>query len=1021
MILIKINITSPLLYERLLVINGIKLTNRQIDVAACLIGRQKRNEICKILSISLSTFIEHLRKVRSIIRYSNANTQMDVLTFFETSKEYQHLKNHYVQLLIQHVFENMLHDISKCLFISRDYIINYNLNVNKNNLLNKKICKHLKLANVKFRIDKNGNDDDIIYVIPLAMLSQLTSGDQPSRNIAMIIQDTTIFNNKISMNDQYSLSKLYYDGFFELLKIIFNRPEIAKFYEEFNIKKQGYENNLFNNDMYLSCSNLTEKDVVIEKKEYSNKFINTLIKKKHHKRKIKIWWISCLFLIAILGSTNRLVIFVEQYLNLSMREASKQKMILYLPLRNKKFTGRENSFNLIKSRLNESNIGIITQTIVGAGGLGKTQLAIEYAYKAINNNEYDALLWVTAENANSINKAYSEFASNLKISINGLEPLQLRKKVHSVLLEKYRVKKILFILDNVPERHDIQQYLIELRNQWSFNSTLHVLITSRSQHWIENCLILDIFSGKEARSFVKKCLPYAKEQEINALVKELHNYPLALSQAVGYIKQHTNIKDYLKLYSSKKKQYLDISSINSDQYKETLWRTISITLDKLSDKAKEVLYSSSYLDPDNISINLFVNLSIEEKNEAIQELRKHSLIIFTKNRKIFKIHRLLQEIIRLNIQKDPLWVGKIVALAAQAAKKLELDNKDSWDNIKDWLHHIYTLQQHMSKELDTASILHDYGLIAIFFGLNELAREFYSFALKIKERCFQDKTNIGFNDTLNNIGYAELKLGEHAKANIFLNRALEVLETHYSDPDDFNLYVTLSNLGYIELYFGNYKKSKKLLERALRGVEAHYQDLTHLDLRYPLNNLGLVELSLGNYQQAKKIFEKILKILEKHYQNSSHMEFGDPLYNLGLTEGALSNYDVSLKYLERAYKVYNQHYKERMHSIMSFIYSPIMPLHELPLKSKERAVKYYQDSLAIIKKTFGDRHHFVARYHYLLGYAYEINNQSEQGKYQYQRALEIANIVDKNIKNKTIRAGYQKNIKLMKFKLVGSS
>jgi hypothetical protein len=60
------------------------------------------------------------------------------------------------------------------------------------------------------------------------------------------------------------------------------------------------------------------------------------------------------------------------------------------------FTGREELINKIEKSLYKNRVGVISQSIVGAGGIGKTQLAVEYAYRSVETEKYASIIWIEA-------------------------------------------------------------------------------------------------------------------------------------------------------------------------------------------------------------------------------------------------------------------------------------------------------------------------------------------------------------------------------------------------------------------------------------------------------------------------------------------------------------------------------------------------------------------------------------------------------------------------------------------------
>ncbi|NQY42975.1 MAG: hypothetical protein HRT87_06520 [Legionellales bacterium] len=703
-------------YDGLGEIDSIKLTNRQVDVIACLISRHKRKFICRILDISLSTYIEHLRKIKEAINTSRKDKQVDLLEFLETSEVYQALKNHYAKLLIQHYFEKTLCDIFKHKFKSNKYYIKYSGVIDKNNLLNKKIRKHLRLAGIDFEIYNEQNEHSssiIIHVCSTNYYLKYYSADSIS-----IRQD--VDSTVSAKNPEFS----YYDSIFKFLSIVYGFSNIKEFQIDFNGKKIAYEKNLLNDTVFSLNNNINKYTSTNYKKIIKNDYIKDYLPYLNFFKKYKLYLTFILFSMFIYSSTSNIGLFLSKALRVTYIDLLERKVILNLPPRNKNFVERENVFRLVKKNFKKSSIGIMLQAIVGTGGIGKTQVAIEYAYRALEKNKYKAVLWVSAQSDVCINNSYSKFATKMKIDTNNLNDSQVINAVHSYLIDKFRYNNVLIILDNAPSRKIVEKYLRDLHNIWPIDLAPHVLITSRSQHWIEDIIFLDILSSVEAKKIVKKILPNSQDYLVKDLINALHHFPLALIQAAGYIKQHTNIEHYLKLYFSKKREYLDILPEGYNQYEDTVWRTLSVTIDRVGSTAKEILYLSSYLYPGDISLDLFEHLSIEQRSRAVQELRDHSLIVLNRNMESFRIHRILQEIIRLKIQEKSVWRNKLIQMANQV---LVSNSKLT----KQWIKHIIYMSGYLEieKDLEFYTLLNKCGDFSYNLGMKELANELYLLAI----------------------------------------------------------------------------------------------------------------------------------------------------------------------------------------------------------------------------------------------------------------------------------------------------
>ena len=83
---------------------------------------------------------------------------------------------------------------------------------------------------------------------------------------------------------------------------------------------------------------------------------------------------------------------------------TKTKTIHNLPERNHYFTGREDILNKLSELMKSNKTLAINQAIAGLGGMGKTQTAIEFCHRHINDYQY--ILWVKSENQADFNNSY---------------------------------------------------------------------------------------------------------------------------------------------------------------------------------------------------------------------------------------------------------------------------------------------------------------------------------------------------------------------------------------------------------------------------------------------------------------------------------------------------------------------------------------------------------------------------------------------------------------------------------------
>jgi hypothetical protein len=232
----------------------------------------------------------------------------------------------------------------------------------------------------------------------------------------------------------------------------------------------------------------------------------------------------------------------------------KQKTIFNLPIkRNLFFTGREESLEDIRESLESGHETALTQAVSGLGGIGKTQIAVEYAYRS--RGFYKAILWIEAESEASLNKSVLEICDLIGLEKDSKD-LNLRKKaVQNWLVEN---SNFLLILDNIEKMELYDEFV-------PAGAKGHALITTRLQTTgnvqkidaremeEEGVLFLLRRSGVIAKEQTVKNAPkvvLTAAQKINEMFGGL---PVALEQAGAYIQETgTSLPIYLKLFESPK-------------------------------------------------------------------------------------------------------------------------------------------------------------------------------------------------------------------------------------------------------------------------------------------------------------------------------------------------------------------------------------------------------------------------------------------------------------------------------------
>ncbi|WP_265036256.1 ankyrin repeat domain-containing protein [Wolbachia endosymbiont (group A) of Anomoia purmunda] len=311
----------------------------------------------------------------------------------------------------------------------------------------------------------------------------------------------------------------------------------------------------------------------------------------------------------------------------------------------------------------------------------------------------------------------------LKISTKDidLDEKSLKSLVEEIY-EYFADGKSLFIFDNA-ERYVLVEKFLPLSLSPNTNKP-DVLITSPNNlEWKEslreNIKVLPLlgdFTDLEATEFVKKALEIeddSQNQDITELVKKLYNFPLALQQAVAYIKdtnvayQKRNLEfkvsDYLKKYEETPKKLLNVK-VPTGMHAETIFKTLEVAFDKIKNEeygqqSLNMLNIISYFASSNISEEMFLSeLASGDRDKLISIttlLEKYSIVRLEQG--MLNVHGLVQQVRRLDLveQKEE---GKVLEeeTLAKALGLLEEHMKDH-NSVERYTSHIISAWNYASK------------------------------------------------------------------------------------------------------------------------------------------------------------------------------------------------------------------------------------------------------------------------------------------------------------------------------------
>jgi len=195
----------------------------------------------------------------------------------------------------------------------------------------------------------------------------------------------------------------------------------------------------------------------------------------------------------------------------------------WVPPRLTDFVGRDGWLARLRRLLTASQANPVA--IQGLYGTGKTQLAVEYAYRYAR--AYDLIWWVPCDDAITVHRAMADLGARLGLpdtepGTDGGGP--------GVLYDRLRQgrppPRWLLVFDNADEPDEIRHLVRPMGG--------HVLITSRNSRWeaIGDMLELEPFSRDESLEFLQRRMPRYNTAEAHRIAETVGDLPLFLEHAV---------------------------------------------------------------------------------------------------------------------------------------------------------------------------------------------------------------------------------------------------------------------------------------------------------------------------------------------------------------------------------------------------------------------------------------------------------------------------------------------------------
>lgn len=684
--------------------------------------------------------------------------------------------------------------------------------------------------------------------------------------------------------------------------------------------------------------------------------------------------------------------------------------------RNPFFTGREEILETLHKQLGTDQEVSLIQSLAlhGLGGVGKTQIALEYAYR--HALEYSAVFWIEAETIESIILSFLRIAEVLQLP--GRDDPHQQRMLAAVQRWLTTHTHWLLIWDNLEAMDLLSRFLPPARQG-------AVLITTRCQvlgplargidlepmHQEEGLVLLlrrakvvDPEATTEQVQVLARQMP-ALYTAATHLVTEMGRLPLAIDQAAAYIEETgCSLTGYMQRYHQKRQQMLARRGTSRD-HPHSVVATLRLSCQRVGQQhpaALELLRFCAFLYPDAIPEELLLTGADQlgsllgavvadavRLDLAIATLRLFSLVQRHPDTRTLSFHRLVQVIQQeeMGVHEQEQWHQRVIHLLNSAyPATTDGTGTATWERCGRLLPHVMacaaTLPDHLRNQ-DLADVLLKAADYLHTRSQNDLAESLYRRALQVQEQvCGSQHPHVG--TVLDKLAYCYRTMGAYEQAEPLFQAAVRVFEQALG-PQHPRVASPLEGLAIVYREQGKYEQAEPLYQRALCILEQALGP-EHAEVATSLNKLGILYREQGKYEQAEWVYQRALCILEQVW-GPEHPLVARPLNNLGNLYREQGKYEQAERLCLRAVRLSEQALGPK-HTDVAFMLDTLAELYT-EWGKYEQAEPLYQRCLRLFEQALGPEHPKVTYPLNGLAILSQQRGDVEQAERLFQRTLQI--------------------------------
>jgi tetratricopeptide (TPR) repeat protein len=710
------------------------------------------------------------------------------------------------------------------------------------------------------------------------------------------------------------------------------------------------------------------------------------------------------------------------------------------------FVGREDDLLELHRRL-QSDRPLVISAIAGMGGIGKTELALHYAYERLPLYA-GGICWLRSIETMAIDILL--FAEQF----HGVLPDQNSEGVQRVqdCWRKWPVAATLLVIDNAPSFAEIKAILPPVRSQFK------VLLTSRSRFEspVDNYEIR-VLSLEASIELLQRLLQDQRIDQERQRAEEICGYlgylPLALELVGRYLQKRPDLS-LAKFWERLQEGGIQDAALEKQQRMngvmtaelgviaafELSWQGLSAEARLLAAFLSVfALAEIPWVLVERCLAELLLASLAAGDVEGLADLRDLELcagsLLDRKRDGFYELHQLLREFFALKLVELPEREGFMGSFAqelttiAKTVEQIVIVSERSWllqvlphwiiaTNLTEYLpdndkNLCFTALARLHTSLNQFSdaeiwLLRSLAIAEKQLGekhpdtsasLNHLA-EFYRVTVRYSEAeplylrslaIREEQLGVNHLDTstsLNNLAILYYSTSRYSEAELLYLRSLAIREEQLG-VNHLDTSTSLNNLALLYYSTSRYSEAEPLLVRSL-VIKEEQLGKNHPDTATSLNNLAGLYYSTGRYSEAEPLLVRSLAVAEEQL-GENHPDTASSLNNLASLYYSTGRYSEAELLLVRSLMIKKEQLGENHTSIATSL-NNLAGLYRSTGRYSE-AEPLLVRSLAIAEEQLGENHPDTSINLNNLALLYESMGRYSEAEPLYLRSIQIAETV----------------------------